>query len=510
MNGNRSDYEEPYFLRREQLYTGAIMCLLYPEEPLYLERLQDVIWAICDEYSWLLPAHTFNVFGQINRVALFSAETGVALTEICYFLRDRLDADVLNRAEQLVRERIIKLYEENIFDWETLTMNWAAVCGSCVATVLMYLEPELFEKYESRLMKTMECFLSGYSDDGCCMEGIDYWQYGFGSFVYFADNYYRYTNGRVDLFENEKVKRIAAYGQKMMLCGGNTVSFADGFRSSLFHGAFIDFLHRRYPDTVIGMPPECKIYMTGKEDRWFDFSRGFLYTEVKPTETVAEYKDYYFRHAGQLIVNKKIFSFAVKAGSNAEPHNHNDVGSFIIADKTGQVLCDIGAGRYTYDYFIGGRYQILCCASFGHNLPIIDGEYQREGAEYSGEMLYNEGSNNAVLKLENAYRIPQLNSLTREFEWNDTCITLEDTFEGGMSAITERFVSLVKPVIGDGIISLGGVTLKFASESMSVSVSENKHKKHAPSENEIELIYCIDFKLETGAKKAKFVFEISD
>ena len=34
--------------------------------------------------------------------------------------------------------------------------------------------------------------------------------------------------------------------------------------------------------------------------------------------------------------------------NNDEQHNHNDVGSFILStERYGQVLCDIGGGRYT-------------------------------------------------------------------------------------------------------------------------------------------------------------------
>ena len=508
-NGNRTDYETPYFIRREQLYVGAIMCLLYPEEPLYLERLQDVIWAVCDEYSWLLPAHTFNEFEHIDRIALFSSETAAALTEICRFLGDRLDKAVTDRAEKLIDERIIKLFDEKTADWEDLTMNWSAVCGNCVATVLMYLRPDLFDKYEDRFLKIMECFLSGYPEDGCCMEGVSYWQYGFGSFTYFADNLYRYTNGRINLFENKKVKEIAEYGQKIMLHGCNTVSFADSDRDALYHGAFVDILHRKYPDEVIEYPTKRKVYFVGEEDRWFDFSRGFLYDDIDAPDKEPETGEYYFKEAAQLIVNKPKYSFAIKAGNNGEPHNHNDVGSFIIADKTGQVLCDIGSGRYTYEYFCGQRYDILCCGSQGHSVPMIDGKCQSPGEEYCGEMSYDPSNNSAVLRLENAYRLPQLEKLERRFNWNDSEILLEDNFEGTMQTITERFVSTVKPEIYDDYVKIGGIILKYSAEGAAVSAEEKKHKMHKASENDIETVYCIDFVLKSGVKTAKFSFEIN-
>ena len=47
------------------------------------------------------------------------------------------------------------------------------------------------------------------------------------------------------------------------------------------------------------------------------------------------------------------------------------------------LLTDLGAGEYTKEYFHEGRYRILCNNSFGHSVPVIDGEGQKEGGEYS-------------------------------------------------------------------------------------------------------------------------------
>ena len=43
------------------------------------------------------------------------------------------------------------------------------------------------------------------------------------------------------------------------------------------------------------------------------------------------------------------------------------------------MLTDLGAGEYTKEYFHDGRYRILCNNSFGHSVPVIDGEGQKEG-----------------------------------------------------------------------------------------------------------------------------------
>ena len=59
-DGDRSEYEGPYFRRRTLVSALGLMTLIYPENERYLKELQELIWAICDEYSWVLPAHCGN------------------------------------------------------------------------------------------------------------------------------------------------------------------------------------------------------------------------------------------------------------------------------------------------------------------------------------------------------------------------------------------------------------------------------------------------------------------
>ena len=41
--GDRSIYEKPYFDRRRALDAAALLSLVYPDEPAYLDRLMDVV-----------------------------------------------------------------------------------------------------------------------------------------------------------------------------------------------------------------------------------------------------------------------------------------------------------------------------------------------------------------------------------------------------------------------------------------------------------------------------------
>ena len=55
--GNRDIFERSYFRRRRALSALSILSMIYPNEEKYINGLMDVIYAICNEYTWSLPAH---------------------------------------------------------------------------------------------------------------------------------------------------------------------------------------------------------------------------------------------------------------------------------------------------------------------------------------------------------------------------------------------------------------------------------------------------------------------
>src|SRR5699024_2563227 len=73
------------------------------------------------------------------------------------------------------------------------------------------------------------------------------------------------------------------------------------------------------------------------------------------------------------------YGFATKGGHNDEPHNHNDIGHFIL-QRNGEVfLKDLGSGLYNDAYFGKERYSFLCNGSQGHSVPIVNGQLQEAG-----------------------------------------------------------------------------------------------------------------------------------
>ncbi len=76
---------------------------------------------------------------------------------------------------------------------------------------------------------------------------------------------------------------------------------------------------------------------------------------------------------------------ATHGGHNAESHNHNDVGDFILYANGAPVIIDAGRGNYTARTFSSQRYELWFTQSDYHNLPIVNGFGQKAGRAFAAQ-----------------------------------------------------------------------------------------------------------------------------
>ena len=505
--GSRNEYQRLYFERRGELVVCTILYLVYGNEE-YKKRLEDIIWIICDEYSWALPAHVpidEPLALQQTCIDLFAAETGQALSEIYNLIDDELSNLIRERIKAEVDRRVLSPFENSCCGWVGATNNWAAVCAAGVGMSFMYMAPERFEAVKPQILTAMKNFLSGYGNDGICKEGYGYWQYGFGYFVCFADMYKEFTSGRGDLFDDEKVRRIAECQQHFYLRGNIGISASDAPQRQRFELGITHYLAKRFDSVVI--PNEKYMQMpsgSGGAYRFAKIIRDFAWSDTSLCGRSEDKKTTeFFENAQWYVCKKERFSFAAKGGTNDEPHNHNDIGSFIIADDNGQILIDIGCGEYTKDYFTPeGRYNHFCCSSLGHSVPIIDGLAQKEGIESRAEV---EEHSESIFKLLIKGAYENSAEVERKFEISDNSVKLCDKFifnDSKKHSVTERFVTFTRPEIEDGAVRIGAVTIKckdrFTFSSETVKTSANKITG--------EIVYIIDYAADGQSFEA--VFEV--
>jgi len=79
--------------------------------------------------------------------------------------------------------------------------------------------------------------------------------------------------------------------------------------------------------------------------------------------------------------NEGLF-LATHGGHNAESHNHNDVGDFIVYANDEPIIIDAGRGNYTARTFSSHRYELWFTQSNFHNLPLVNNYGQSAGREF--------------------------------------------------------------------------------------------------------------------------------
>ncbi len=504
-DGDRDEYEKPYFARRRALDVCALLTLIYPEKEEYLVQLMDLIYAVCDEYTWCLPAHQTELGKNNNRhIDLFAAETGMCLSEIYTLLSDRLEPLIADRIRVEVDRRIIQSFLDTKFFWERVGMNWAAVCMGSVSCTFMLMRPDLCPGLEERFCSAMNFFLGGFGPDGVCEEGFGYWCYGFGFFTVWADMYRTFTEGAEDWFKLDKVKAVAPFLSRMYLTEGCTVSFADAGRTGKYSPGILHYLKDEYPDTVM-VPDSAHMEMMDAGGRWCTFLRSFTWLKAEylaPAAETSEEMTYYAPSVNWLIKRGKAYGFAAKGGHNGEHHNHHDVGSFILAKDGRQILTDPGSGVYTRQYFSGPRYTYVSCGSHGHSVPFFGTDadraekgffygYQKDGKQFRARDVAFEGDT-FTLDIGPAYGEAFVRRVTRTFILGEHGFTLRDEFDvdGGIP-ITERLVSLTPFEVGEGCAVTDLATLTYDPDRYEVSTSVGDFRPETP-------VYFLDLRLREG------------
>ena len=498
--GSRAEYEKPYFEKRNFTVVLALLALFFPERENFLALLKEYIRSTCDEYSWAVPAHCKETGDDRTCVDLFASETACMLAEIVFLLEKDLGVELVNVIKAEITKRVFIPYSQNNYWWETGWNNWTSVCCGNIAIAMMRIAPNCFEREKERILRSMSLYINSFPDDGNCLEGLGYWHYGFGSWVWFADALYSYSNGAINLFQNDKVKNIATYAQKMFLKGNVAVSIADSGINAKGDTTLLAYLHERYPKNCLVPPKELSTYWDGNVS-WIPKTRRILYGFDAKHELTLPQKNHFFKNAGQAIVNMDTYSLFVKAGHNDESHNHNDVGSFILSTDKGQIFCDLGAGKYFDGYFAPEiRYTLLNTASWGHSVPIIDGKYQKAGAKFCGMISWKD--NEIVVDFSKAYGDTE-GKLVRKFRYENSRIIMVDCWQG-YKEVTERFITLKKPqIVADGVIV---ENVKLTADKLVPVIKQYSYDGHGYSENKIDA-YTIDYVI-TKKETVLFTMEI--
>ena len=464
--GNRTRWQRVSGQRRGRVtYLCLAECL--ENKGRFIPPLEQIVAALCDERTWVMPAHDrslTNFEGKTIDIDLASSALAWNLATAHYLLGDKLSQRTRELIRDNVRRRILDPYvamvkgERTPNWWMQTTNNWNAVClagvtGAALALVEPAQERALFvvaaEEYSMNLLR-------GFTEDGYCSEGVGYWNYGFGHYVLLAETIHQATSGAVDLLGREQVRMPAMYGARIQIINGVCPAFADCSVQAHPSSDIMWFVNRRLglglpQHNELGLSPSGSLFETGI----YAFPNSA--SKAPPAAAASrgpELRDW-FQQAGILICRPgeggaARMGVALKGGHNAEHHNHNDVGSYVVVLGSRPVLLDPGSEVYTARTFSSKRYESKVLNSYGHPVPLVAGKLQRTGREARGQVLetsFTDAADTLRLDIASAYEVPELQKLERTFVYSRESL--------GSLTVTDSVAFATPQHFGTALITLG-------------------------------------------------------
>lgn len=420
-------------------------------------------WGIPAHYPKAKPLH------DVQPVDLFNAETSSMLAWTLYMLGTEIDRQEEGLSDAVRKEIEYRFltptlnepqgWKHNANNWNTwITSNWLACVLIC--------ERDAAKRGAAirGIHDDLRLFLKGYPDDGACEEGVAYWDRAGASFfesLYLLEEADKLQRKRLGLADGQK-ERLADgqnYGQEDNWLKGLLCTSSDSIHYLLdltpkekekVHrmGQYLTTMHIHdlhfvnYSDAASFCVPNINIlfpfgmyeqdenmmqlaaYVGRKYDYLKKPSTLFLQSGNFPTlgrelmllsmlpqfiQTKAvqpRTQEAYLQNSQILVASNADWFVSMKGGNNAESHNHNDLGNFVIYYLNQPVIIDLGRDTYTSQSFSNRRFELMNCRSAYHNVPLINGFEQKDGRGYrtsNVEHISGGGISSFGFNIENAY-----------------------------------------------------------------------------------------------------------
>ena len=470
VNGNRSNAQRLLNIRYRRICTLAFAELLEAKGR-FLPALEEALRDMCAFPSWVLPAHDpqGKIFdGTHMNSDLRSTELGASFAVLRQALLPVLSEETSLLLANEIRRRVLAPYEKavrgGIFPgmwWMTTSNNWNSACHGGTAIAALALCSDFYQKawfLACAEYFVTKYFMPGFTPDGYCSEGIDYWNYGFGEFANLAEIAYRQTGGEVNLYRTDRVRNTAMYGVRSMLKPGFFPSIADCSITAQSDRRLTGLMSIRLGLGLSQYEREFRVRPILFRSDCLDTAKLLVVYYFQPEElgsavggTAENANDPLrgdFPDAGVLVCRApqdtsgeydpcQLCAF-FKGGNNGEFHNHNDLGVYGILLGKNYLVVDPGDEVYTQRTFSPRRYEGELLNSYGHSVPRVNGTLQIGGKEARAVVLEKSLTPQAdtlTLDLTSAYPEQGLQTLNR------TCLfTRAEIGSPNEVTVTDRFV----------------------------------------------------------------------
>lgn len=525
--GNRTRYETAVFARTGRLTRAVVMTLVTGPSTAqgqeWLLEVIDGILLLCEQATWCWPAHddTFTKNGWMvpdpasHYVDLGAGEVAGQLAWIDHVLGAQLDERVAGLRERIRTEVLSRIFTPFLsrVDWHWLGLhghvhNWCPWIHSNIAIAAGV----LLDHGETRTEILKRCdegigrFWDAIPVDGAIDEGYEYWWNG-AARAFEGMDYLRWMGYEPTLKDPKKLDNTLQFPLRMQLSARWFINVADAsakpptnqpWQVMFRWGQHLNLPQAR--DMAVG----SHLRNRGDQDR--------VDTVAPQNQPVVEFSDQpglgrtllelsdmvwqetvagaqipglplpqvsLFESVDLVIEREKAgsdrgFAMSLKGGHNDENHNHNDLGSVIIALDGVPVIVDAGRKAYEAKTFSDRRYEIWCNTSAWHCVPVVAGREQNPGRDVTaGPLVHSDSGATSTwsLDLSRAYGLARPNRWGRELtldrgrhrvkildSWDLSAVTGADQTRINLMVHGEpREITANSFVVGDTLITHNGV-----------------------------------------------------
>ncbi|MFH8252293.1 heparinase II/III family protein [Microbacterium sp. B2969] len=463
-DGDRSEWESLAFARQRRLSRAAVAAAVTLEVR-WIDEVADGVVLLCEQSSWCWPAHddTSVRHGAVLATVddpfldLGAGEVVGQLAWIDRLLGAQLDDRYPGLRTRMRREAHLRVVDPFLRrrDWHWLGLdgdvhNWNPwIHGNVLLAALQLLDdPALRAEVVALVVEGLDRYIAALPDDGAIDEGYSYWWNGACRALEALDLFAFATEGRWDAASSVAgLRETVAFPHRTHLGGDWYLNLADGQARPTWEQPW-HALHRaarRVGDDdarrhAAAQRRDGEPLVTEREGlgRLLRGLTDAAWRAEEPT-TPPLPRDVWLPSTQVLLAREHAGStqgltLAVKGGHNAEHHNHNDVGSFVVAVDGVPVLVDAGRPTYTAATFGPDRYEIWTMQSTWHNVPEIRGTAQPAGAEYAASAVaasVADARSALALELAGAYDAHGLVSWRRDAALERAAgrVVVDDTWE---------------------------------------------------------------------------------
>lgn len=411
-DGDRDQYEQIVFARQHRLTRAAVLAAV-TREPRRLDEVADGVTLLCEQSTWCWPAHddTFAAHGAVVPTAsdpfldLGAGEVVGQLAWLDHLLGPLLDAHMPGLRARIRHEARLRVLDPFLTrrDWHWLgrggdVHNWNPWIHGNVLVAALQLDddPERRARTVALVIEGLDRYVAALPVDGSIDEGYSYWWNGACRTLEALDVLDHATSGALRATDVPALRATVAFPHRMHLGDGWYLNLADGparppedqpwhalhraARAAGDHDALAHAAAHRRP----GHP------LAGEDQGLGRFLRALTdpaWQAAVPAGSPLP-RDVWLPATQVLLARTEAGSargltLAAKGGHNGEHHNHNDVGSIVVALGGVPVLVDAGRPTYTAQTFGPDRYGIWTMQSSWHNVPEIRGTAQSPGREFA-------------------------------------------------------------------------------------------------------------------------------